>query len=162
MCFAIKTKPNTGLFGSIIIRKLINSSPNQRKNLDRYDILYTRDFNPNGKEFILFRKDVQKENLGVYLISLCKYFYAIQSKEELLSHEMYQQEELENLVAPESLEKVFQCSHCLTVYDPLYGDELAKVPPGRAFENIDSTYECPTCNAPKNDFAEIEKKSLIV
>ena len=65
LCFAIKTKPNTGLFGSIIIRKLINSSPNQRKNLDRYDILYTRDFNPNGKEFILFRKDVQKENLGV-------------------------------------------------------------------------------------------------
>lgn len=162
LCFAIKTKPNTGLFGSIIIRKLVNSSANQRKNLDRYDILYTKDFNPNAKEFVLFRKDVQKENLGVYLVSLCKYFYAVQSKEELLQHDMYQQQEIENNSLPEPTEKVFQCRHCLTLYDQRYGDETNKVLAGTAFRDIDNTYECPTCNSPKTDFVEIEKKPLIV
>lgn len=162
LCFAIKTKPNTGLFGSIIIRKLTNPFPNQRKNLDRYEISYLKDFNPNAKEFIIFRTDVEKENLGVYLVSLCKYYYAMQSKEELLSHEVYQQEMVEDDTAPGLSGKVFQCLHCLTVYDPGYGDESANIPPGTAFEELDTTYECSTCNAPKKDFAGIEKMSLIV
>ncbi|MBC7828133.1 MAG: rubredoxin [Chitinophagaceae bacterium] len=162
LCFAIKTQPNTGLFGSIIIRKLINESANQRKNLDRYDILYTKDFNPNSKDFILFRKNIEKENLGIYLVSLCKHFYELESKEELIVHAIYRQGALldDSSLAPSIT--IFQCRHCLSVYDTLYGDEVNAIAPGTIFADIPAAYECPTCNAPKDDFVEIKKMSLIV
>lgn len=162
LCFAIKTQPNTGLFGSIMIRKLANDSANQRKNLDRYDILYTKDFNPNSKDFILFRKNIEKENLGVYLVSLCKYFYGLQSKEDLIVHDIYRQATITNEALQEPAKKVFQCKHCLTIYDMEYGDDMNSIPPGTLFSDIADNYECPTCNAPKDDFVEIGKMSLIV
>jgi rubredoxin len=162
LCFAVKTQPKTGLFGSIIIRKLVNESANQRKNLDRFDILYTKDFNPNSKDFILFRKNIEKENLGVYLVSLCKYFYELQSKEELIVHEVYHLEPVMNKSVSTTAAKVFQCKHCFTIYDKQYGDELNGVAAGTIFADISSSYQCPTCNAPKDDFVEIEKMPLIV
>lgn len=162
LCFAVKTQPQTGLFGSIIIRKLINQSANQRKNLDRYDILYTKNFNPNSKDFILFRKNVEKENLGVYLVSLCKYFYEMQSNEELMVPIAYQQEIAMSNTLPKRVTKVFQCKHCLTIYDEQYGDEMNEIPAGMIFANITGNFECPTCNAPKDDFVEIEKMPLLV
>jgi rubredoxin len=162
LCFAIKTQPNTGLFGSVVIRKLTNESANQRKNLDRYDILYARDFNPNSKDLILFRKDIEKENLGVYLVSLCKYFYEVQSREELIVHDVYRQEkgESNNVSAP--TKKVFQCKHCFTIYDDAYGDTVNDIPAATLFTDVPNNYECPTCNAHKDDFVEIEKMRLIV
>ena len=161
LSFAIKTQPKSGLCGSIIIRKQVNESANQRKNLDRYDILYTKDFNPNSKDFILFRKNIEKENLGVYLVSLCKYFYKLQSREELIVHDVYREQEVTNKQQGPQGKKLFQCRHCFTVYDKQYGDEINGIPAGTLFADIES-YECPTCNAPKIDFAEIEKIPLIV
>ena len=162
LCFAVKTQPNTGLFGSVIIRKQINASTNQRKTLDRYDILYTRDFNPNSKDLILFRKNIEKENLGVYLVSLCKYFYEIQSQEEFITHEAYREDsDISDDLSTPSV-KVFQCKHCHTIYDPEYGDEFHNIPAGTLFSDISNSYECPTCNSSKDDFVEIEKMSLIV
>jgi len=156
LCFAIKTQPKTGLFGSIIIRKGINESANQRKTLDRYDILYTKDFNPNSKIFIVFRKNIEKENLGVYLVSLCKYFYELQSRQDLIVHEIYQQDPVTNNISPAPGPKVFQCKHCFTIYDKEYGDEINGIVAGTLFTDI-TGYQCPTCNAPKEDFVEIEK-----
>src|SRR5882757_2465424 len=92
LCFAIKTRPGSGISGSVVIRRQQNHSPNQRKALDRYDILYTQDFNPNSKDVVLFRKDLEKETLGTYLVSLCKYFYELQSKEDLIPHPAYRQD----------------------------------------------------------------------
>lgn len=162
LCFAIKTKPNTGLFGSIVIRRQVNESQNQRKTLDRYDILYTRDFNPNSKDFIVFRTDIQKENLGVYLVSLCKYFYSLQSREELILHDVYQQKSVDINPGPKHIETVFQCRHCLTVYDRTFGEEMNGIPAGTPFESLADNYECSTCGGSKGDFAEIEKNPLIV
>ena len=41
LCFAIKTQPKTGLSGSIILKK--------NKEDCLYDLLHTKDFNPNSK-----------------------------------------------------------------------------------------------------------------
>jgi rubredoxin len=161
LCFAIKTRPKTGLFGSIIIRKLNNESANQRKNLDRYDILYTKGFNPNAKDYILFRTNIEKENLGVYLVSLCKYFYELQSEEDLIMHEVYMQETGTDNTLPAPSDKVFQCIDCLTIYDAEYGDDLNHIPAGTVFADIDDSYVCPTCGSSKDKFVAIEKKSLI-
>jgi rubredoxin len=162
LCFAIKTQPKTGLFGSVIIRKLINQSANQRKTLDRFEILYTKDFNPNSKEYILFRTNIEKENLGVYLISLCKYFYQVQSNDDVLLPEMYQQEPVQPFRDLNPVSTVYQCKHCLTIYDSEYGDEINLVPVGKAFPEINESYACPTCEAPKRDFVLVEKIPLNV
>ena len=154
LCFAIKTKPQSGLFGAVIIRKQNNESRNQLKALDRYDILYTKDFNPNTREYVLFRKSVKKENLGTYLISLCKYFYELQSKDSKLIHNVYRQEEEEPAKETTLIETkpLYQCPHCLTVYDGQYGDETNNIAAGTTFEELPAGYCCATCDAEKSEF----------
>jgi rubredoxin len=161
LCFAIKMGPKTGLFGSVIIRKKENESYNQRKALDRYDILYTKDFKPNSKEVVLFRKDVEKENLGVYLVSLCKYFYEQQDQQDSVLHHIYRDEE--QVVKEETKKKlvVHQCKHCFSIYDEEYGDETNSISPQTPFSELDKNYECPVCSAPKEDFMPIEKGSTL-
>src|SRR5687768_15695371 len=161
LCFAIKTGPKTGLFGSVIIRKKENESYNQRKALDRYDILYTKDFKPNSKEVLLFRKDIEKENLGVYLISLCKYFYEQQSQEESILHHIYRDEQAVIKEQVKDTPIIYQCKHCLTIYDQAFGDESNDILPGTAFADLNESYECPVCNAPKEDFRLLEKGSTL-
>jgi rubredoxin len=162
LCFAIKTQPKSGLFGSIIIRKQINQSANQRRVLDRYDILYTRNFNPNSKDYVLFRKDIEKENLAVYLISLCKYFYELQNRENVIRMPLYNDEVIQSDEVIQVKIRVFQCKNCLTIYDKEYGDSINGIKVGTEFEQLDNNYACPTCDAPKHDFVEIEKMPLLV
>jgi rubredoxin len=164
LCFAIKTQPHSGLFGAVVIRKQINTAPNKRKMLDRYDILYTKDFNPNSKEYILFRKDVEKENLGTYLVSLCKYFYELKNGGERILHSMYRQEEQKAQAAlPVAKPAVHQCKHCFTVYDEQYGDLVNDIAPGVSFTGLPLSWQCPVCEGPKADFeiknVELEMKN---
>jgi rubredoxin len=160
LCFAIKTRPRSGLFGSVIIRRQMGLRPNQRKGLDRYDILYTRDFSANSRDHILFRQDLEKENLVPYLISLCKIFYEQQSQENLVPHEVKAEGGTTRETAPVK-EWVFQCRHCLSLYDQQYGDPAAGVGAGVNFEAVADDYACPVCGAPKQDFAAVEKCLLI-
>lgn len=160
LCFAIKTQPNTSLFGSILVRKLPNESRNQRRALDRYDIFYTKDFNPNSSEYMLFRKEVPKEFLDTYLVSLSKYFYEQNSEQDLIPHAAYLENESEQ--GKESPKKlVHQCHDCLTIYDEAYGDVANGIETGVPFEDLPGSYECPTCGAGKENFQIIEQPSLV-
>jgi rubredoxin len=153
--------PKTGLFGSVISRKKENESYNQRKALDRYDILYTKDFKPNSKEVILFRKDIEKENLGVYLVSICKYFYEQQDQQDSILHHIYRDEEQVTKEESKKTTVVYQCKHCFSIYDEEYGDEANNIPPQMLFSDLKESYECPVCSAPKEDFTPIEKGSTL-
>jgi rubredoxin len=161
LCFAIKMGVQTGLFGSVVIRKKENESSNKRKALDRYDILYTIDFNPNSKDVVLFRSDIEKENLGIYLVSLCKYFYEQQSQESTVLHHIYRQEEKTEAKAEGNAAMIYQCKHCFTVYDEVLGDVEYGVPAGTAFSAVGNDYQCPMCAAPKEDFLA-QKKEVIL
>lgn len=79
LCFAIKTKPQTGLFGSIVVRSHFDSLTQTGLHAEQYEVLHTRDFNPNNKDFISFRKKVNRENLPWYLAQLCDQFYEQQA-----------------------------------------------------------------------------------
>jgi rubredoxin len=160
LCFAIKTQSNTSLYGSVVIRKLPNESRNQRRALDRYDILYTRDFNPNSKEFILFRKEVPKEFLDTYLVSLCKYFYELNSEQDLIPYDAYQENNFMPGKEPQK-KVVHQCRDCLTIYDETYGDITSGIEAGLSFNDLPNSYECPTCGAGKENFHTIEQPSLV-
>jgi rubredoxin len=160
LCFAIQTLPKSELFGTVVIRKNINESKNQRKILDRYDLLYTNDFNPNTKEFILYRSEVQKENIGTYLISLCKSFYELQSKEELVSHAAYKEKVEKEAEIETATHEVYQCGGCFTIYDDQFGDLVNNIGPGVAFDSLPHDYTCPTCGNEKRDFAPVRRERL--
>ena len=157
LCFAIQTKPRSGLPGSVVIRKQQNATRNKRTSMNRYDILYTKDFNPNSKDYILFRKSVKKENLGTYLIALCRYFYDRKSEADKILHSVYRQEEdtAQTATVVAGPEKVHQCRHCLSIYDEQYGDDCNNIAPGTSFEQLPDSYQCPVCEASKEAFERV-------
>lgn len=48
----------------------------------------------------------------------------------------------------------YECSACGYIYEPVKGDGNT-VPPGTPFSEIDSSWRCPVCMAPKRKFANI-------
>ena len=56
---------------------------------------------------------------------------------------------------------IYECQHCLTIYDEAFGDESNNIPPNTSFQELTDTYECPVCNAPKEDFRLLEKGSTL-
>ena len=161
LCFAIKTRPRSGLSGSVIIRKQEGGRSDQRKVLDRYDILHTPDFNANSKEYILYREGLEKENLFVYLVSLCKSFYEQQSgREPAPLHKPLPGAGATASSSAAGESPVFQCRHCFTVYDEQYGDPEVGESAGRPFKEVSPDYVCPVCGSGKADFRVIEKTAL--
>jgi rubredoxin len=142
LCFAIKTKPHTGLFGSVIIKK------REIKNALGtviYEVLHTKNFNPNNKDYISFALPQNNLELAESLIALSDYYYSLQLNIAL-----------PNLTIEKDTEKplfqeVYQCKSCKTIYDNRYGDEFNNVLPGTNFKDI-SQYNCPVCDAPKENF----------
>jgi rubredoxin len=152
LSFAVQTRPHSGMFGSIIIRKQEVKNLSKLKSLDRFEILYTKDFNPNSFDFISFRQYVEKEYLGTYLVSLCKYFYeersAVKSAKPAVAP-------VSTAVQTISQKTIHQCKHCLTVYDFELGDDANNIAVGTEFNNLPDNYQCPLCEAGKEDFIEV-------
>ncbi len=157
LCFAVKTQPKAGLFGSVLIRRQFNLIRGKLKPLAKYDILYSADFNPNSKEYILFRSNIVKENLSTYLIALCKYFFEQRSEDGLLPGSTYTTEpaEIEKEVEPKT---IYQCRDCLTIFDEEIGEIDNGIPAGTLFDALPETYCCPLCDGSKNNFNPVEKK----
>lgn len=165
LSFAIKTKQQSGLFGlfgAVVIAKQHNASRNKSAAMNRYDIMYTRDFNPNSREYILFRKGVQKEELGAYLISLCKYFYDLTTEAEKILHSVYRQEVVQEPTAKATVNVpvIYQCKHCFTVYDEHYGDSENNIAPGTPFSQLPEAYHCPVCESSKSDFQAVKSEGV--
>ncbi|UEG50104.1 rubredoxin [Ferruginibacter lapsinanis] len=158
--FAIKTKPKTGLFGSVIIRKQQKPAAVKYKITDRFDILYSSNFNPNSKEYILFRSDVERENLETYLLSLCKYYYELKNEATDVNHDVFRKV-VKPVETEPALKLIHQCPDCFTIYDEIYGDTVNDIAAGVTFAELSDAYECPTCGAAKEKFVPVAKPSLI-
>lgn len=158
LSFAVQTRLTSSMFGSVIIRKQELKNPDRLKSLDRFDILYKKDFNPNSSNLQMFRQNVEKEHLGTYLVSLCKFFYERESHIDVPADITVRNE----LKAPSktSTMLVHQCKHCLTVYNEALGDEENNIAPGTSFHDLPSSYTCPLCEAEKDDFITVEETSL--
>ncbi|HLZ88781.1 MAG TPA: rubredoxin, partial [Puia sp.] len=156
LSFSIKTKQGSGLPGSVIIRKQEGIRPDQLKLLDRYSLSHTPDFNPHSREVVLYRKDLEKDNLFPYIVSLCKEFYRQQSERHspLPSHPA--------AVDPgkgAAASGGWECPHCLTVYHEQYGDEEQGIAPGTPFAKVTPDYVCSVCGGAKADFRALEKSA---
>ena len=158
LSFAVKTRRFSSIFGSVIIRQQEVKNPGRLKALERFEILYTADFNPNTSNLISFRKDVEKEYLGAYLVSLCKYFYERDSEEKSLSHENLNKT-LNTLTDEKPPRIIHQCKHCFTVYDQTLGDAESDIAAGISFNELPDTYHCQLCEAGREDFVMVNEVS---
>ncbi|RYE06726.1 MAG: rubredoxin, partial [Sphingobacteriaceae bacterium] len=149
LCFAIKTHLKSGLFGAIIIKKI----PDKNSIEQLFEIEHTRDFNPNTKDFVLYKTALLREELASELIMLCDYYYGLKADNELA---LLNEVAVEELFTAAETYFVYQCKNCLTIYDQVYGDELNGISAGSDFLSL-TDYECPTCEAPKSDFLAVEK-----
>jgi rubredoxin len=138
LSFAIKTQSKTGLQGAIILRK--------NKSGD-YDILHTRDFNPNSKDEVIYAQRVKPRLLSKKLIALCNEFYSQQADPHLSANLVLSDETISQ---PDNL-SVYQCNNCLTRYDKQFGDAINDIEKGVDFELLNA-YTCPVCEAPKSEF----------
>ena len=143
LCFAIKTQPQTGLFGSVVVRRQANRASEQ------YEILHTRDFNPNSRDFVLFRQRVERDRLGWYLAELCHQYYAQAGATE--QDPAAELAPAAAVVAYAPAASLPRCRRCFTVYDAAYGDPAQGIAPGTPWEAL-TDYCCPTCDAPAAEF----------
>jgi rubredoxin len=51
-----------------------------------------------------------------------------------------------------------ECRACGYVYEPLKGDDRARIPANTAFEDLPGDWRCPVCSAPKKGFSNIGVK----
>ncbi len=49
----------------------------------------------------------------------------------------------------------YKCKVCGYVYHPEKGDPGQQIPPNIPFEELPPEWVCPVCDAPKDDFVEI-------
>ncbi|MFY7899945.1 MAG: rubredoxin [Chitinophagaceae bacterium] len=158
LCFAVKTQAQSELYGSVLIQK--NNGTNKGKQPDNFDIYYTENFNPNSKNYILYRQFVGKEYVHTYLISLCKYFYEVMYSNTEISKNA-SQFFVSNDTNNKAEEFIYQCKDCYTVYDEKYGEPDQEITAGTNFQNLPDTFYCPTCEAPKSNFLSVIKEKLI-
>jgi len=160
LCFAVQTKLSAGMFGSVIIRKCEVKNPHRLKGLERFDILYTRDFNPNTHNLVLYRDHVEKNHIGAYLVSLCKQFY--DGDRLHISNRIPSAKTISSTPQAPAVKMVHQCSHCLSIYDATTGDTANHIPAGTLFIDLPADYCCSLCDGPKEDFTEVEERSLLL
>ena len=154
LCFGVKINPSSGVWGSIIIKR--------NRALDGttyFDVKYTADFNANSRILIPYRSDVSLKKLPKVLKKLCDQYY--DSSILIRSRSLQDQPNKDVMTKNSGNEQLYyQCVHCLSIYDPMYGDGLSGVAPGIVFEDLPDDYCCGLCEAPKKEFQQIVLNSL--
>jgi len=146
LCFGIKMGSNSGIWGSIILKEIVGEG-----GASCYDVLHTKDFNANSRVLIPYKRRVAKNVLPKILKKLCDDFYDSKAGDgDLLVDQTGLH--LPEVSDGEPMHQQFQCTHCLSIYDPAYGDALAAVLPGLDFTELPKAYTCGLCGAPKKDF----------
>ena len=142
LTFTIKTNRDMFLFTSVVIEKSLTG-------YGGYNILYAKNFNPNTVTYLTYAKNVRKEVIPSLLVELSKLYFRQLNPEKEPLKEIREESD----VARQSELPVYQCSNCLTVYDPRYGDELAGIPPGISFAELPDSFRCHVCDTAKKYFA---------
>ncbi|MEM1328131.1 MAG: rubredoxin [Bacteroidota bacterium] len=136
-------------FTSIVIER--NPKPQIAKDFDirpTYNVQFGNHFDPNSLHYKTYVQDVDKIELPGILMELSRLYF------EQLNENTERQETLniQKSPAPKPISNVHQCEHCLTIYDPRYGDPFNNIPVSTPFENLPLSYVCPTCEAPLSSF----------
>lgn len=148
LCFGIKMQPKTGIWGSIILRFI---SATEHKSW--FEVQHTRDFNPNSRDFLTYRKPVERAQLIDVILDLCEDFYKLQSN--LATQQLIETTPVQVFEEPVSLITLYQCQACQTIYDPTWGDSIQDIVAGTSFDELPATYCCSICESSKLTFSKV-------
>ncbi len=143
LTFTIKSSDDITLFTSIVIEKC----PDQVGGATVYNILYSKDFNPNSGEYRTYAKAVNKEVIAPLLIELSRQYY------DQLEEVVHEEKTQAHINLQEN--SLYQCSGCMTIYDEKYGDTQSNIPSGTPFNSLPKNYECPVCGGSKSGFQKM-------
>lgn len=115
-----------------------------------YSIEYAYDFNPNNNQYIEYAHNLSKHELSDVLNEISKKYYAqLFAQNSASRSRRLTKDQTKTFV-------IYQCKNCETVYDERFGDTLAEIKPGVAFNKLPENYACQLCEAPKSVFNEIK------
>lgn len=158
VCIGIKTKKKTEVFSSILVRRKPLISFLGFELVYLYDILCAKDFNPNERTGFVYSRNNLKVFLGEQLrrciLSFIKFRWDAHAAKES------KQTPIKEKAKKKIEEHVYQCKHCLTVYDEALGEPEAGIAPNTAFESLPKDFTCVLCEAAKEDFVKKEKSKL--
>lgn len=138
LTFTIKTTEDITVFTSIVVEK-------NREKAGTYNIMYSKDFNPNLTEYNCYAQGVLKEVIAPLLIELSHLYYNHLEEEK--------ESKITETPTPVMVKSnIYQCQKCLTVYDQDYGDSNFGIDKGVPFEELPENYSCSTCGAGKQSF----------
>lgn len=144
LTFTIKTSRKILYFTTVVIEK-----NEEALSADQYNILYAKNFNPANTVYHTYVRGVRKEVLPALLIELSKlYFRQLNPAKE-------KEQEVKHEPVAKGMNPRYQCSNCLTIYDPQYGDPQADIPAGVPFERLPDSYRCHVCDSGKKDFIQV-------
>jgi rubredoxin len=158
ICIGIKTRRKSEIFSSILVK---------RKPLLRflgielfyvYDILCAKEFNPNERTGFVFSRNIPKFLLAEQLRRSILAFYAHRASQKVAT-EKKPIVKKDNSAKP-AKEYIYQCKHCLSVYDSKEGDKENNIAAGTVFESLPDDYTCFLCESKKADFVKREKGEL--
>ena len=124
------------------------------KKLTMYDILYSTEFGLNATNYQTYTSNITWNGVALNLRNLSEHFYKQFSKKEPVVEKP--KNEKTQLVT-----NVYQCKHCLTIYDEKYGEPESGIPIGTSFELVSEEYKCPLCESIKSDFIKIETENYV-
>lgn len=140
LTFTVKTSDDITPFTSIVIEKVTDRT-------DAFNILYSKDFNPNLMEYYRYVENVPRDVIASLLIELSHIYYE-QLEDTSLSLLVSSNQDTQDA----TLKIIYQCKSCLSEYHQDYGDEQSGIPKGTPFEQLPNSYQCPLCGAGKENF----------
>lgn len=144
LTFTIKTNRDILYFTTIVIEKNRDLLP-----ADHYNILYAKNFNPTNIVHHIYARGIKREMIPAVLIELSKLYF------RQLNPEKEKTDDAPVKVIPKSEQLQYQCSNCLTIYDPVLGDPAVDIPPGVPFEKLPASYTCHVCDSNKKEFVPV-------
>jgi rubredoxin len=159
LCIGIKTRKKSEVFSSILVRRKSLVTLFGVGFFNLYDILCSRDFNPNERTALIFSRNNPKFVLREQLRSAIVAFFSDRNHKHTI-REKEQRLFKEKVVKNKSVAFVYQCKECLTVYDNSSADDQNGVAAGTPFESLPDSYTCPLCEAPRHVFLKVEIRKL--
>jgi len=157
ICFGIKAKRKSEIFSSILIRKRYLIDWYGLKIFPVFDILRSRDFNPNERTANIVSSGNLKFMLPEQLRRTVYKFHAFRSKEQ---REIKSEKNFSQSASGTRPENLYQCSKCFTVYNEHIGETENDISPGTLFDHLPESYRCVLCESDKNAFVKVEQENL--
>lgn len=143
---------NKAYFTTAMVEK--NKTPDIVKNFQvrpTFNVLYSKNFDPNSQDYIVYAQDVDKIELPGLLMELSKMYF------DQLGDTPQETEDKQSKKVIPLQKEVYQCTDCMTIYDSTYGDEKSNIAPHTPFENLPDDYVCNVCEGSK----ELFEKAII-